>query len=143
MWVVRINAVVGSLVVTLGFWLIWEEFPLTFAVAMALVVAGFLVWQGSTIAAIWAWVTLLLGLESLAWPIVTMVNLRVALDEPTEQEMGLILTAVLFGLVSSIFWLSFSYGIFKRMVRGETQAVEAIGEGVLARGGSQKKKDKK
>ncbi len=143
MWVVRINAVVGSLVVTLGFWLIWEEFPLTFAVAMALVVAGFLVWQGSTIAAIWAWVTLLLGLESLAWPIVTMVQVRMALDEPTEQEMGTILTAVLFGLFSSIFWLTLSYGIYKTMVRGETQAVEAIGEGELARGGSQKKKDKK
>ncbi|MEK7267929.1 MAG: hypothetical protein AAB093_00860 [Nitrospirota bacterium] len=117
---VRINAVLGSLVVTLGFWLIWEEFPLTFAVAMALVVAGFLVWQGSTIAAIWAWVTLLLGLESLAWPIVTMVQVRMALAEPTEQQMGRILTAVLFGLVSSIFWLTLSYGIYKRMVRGET-----------------------
>lgn len=143
MWMVRINAVLGSLVVTLGFWLIWEEFPLTFAVAMALVVAGFLVWQGSTIAAIWAWVTLLLGLESLAWPIVTMVQVRMALAEPTEQQMGGILTAVLFGLVSSIFWLTFSYGIYKRKVRGETQAVEAIGEGGFARGGSPKKKDKK
>lgn len=143
MWMVRINAVLGSLVVTLGFWLIWEEFPLTFAVALALVAAGFLVWRGSTIAAIWAWVTLLLGLESLAWPIVTMVQARMALVEPTEQQMGRILTAVLFGLFSSIFWLTFSYGIYKRKVRGETQAVEAIGEGERARGGSQKKKDKK
>lgn len=143
MWVVRINAVLGSLVITLGFWLIWGELPLPVSVAAALVVIGFLVWQGSTIAAVWAWVTLLLGLESLAWPIVTMVQVRMALDEPTEQEMGTILTAVLFGLVSSIFWLTFSYGIYKRMVRGETKAVEAIGEGVLARGGSQKKKDKK
>lgn len=143
MWVVRINAVLGSLVVTLGFWLIWEEFPQTFAVAMALVVAGFLVWQGSTIAAVWAWVTLLLGLESLAWPIVTMVQVRLALGEPTEQQMGRILTAVLFGLVSSIFWLTLSYGIYKRMVRGETQAAEAIGEGGFARGGNPKKKDKK
>ena len=94
-------------------------------------------------AAIWAWVTLLLGLESLAWPIVTMVQVRMVLAEPTEQQMGGILTAVLFGLVSSIFWLTLSYGIYKRMVRGETQAVEAIGEGGFARGGSPKKKDKK
>jgi len=29
--------------------------------------------------------------------------------------MGLILTAILFGLFSSIFWLTFSYGVFKKL----------------------------
>ncbi|MBI4401248.1 MAG: LapA family protein [Nitrospirae bacterium] len=115
MWKPRLNAVLGSLVVTFGFWLFWGELPLELAVAMALGIGAFLAWQGTTVAIVWAWATLLLGMESLAWPVVTMVRIRMASAEPTEQEMGTILTAVLFGLFSSIFWLTFSYGIFKRL----------------------------
>lgn len=116
-WTLQINAALASLVVTLGFWMIWEALPLTVIVAVALGVGVFLTWRANTIAGVWAWATLLLGLESLAWPIVLMVQVRLSAVEPTEQQMGLILTAVLFGLFSSIFWLTFSYGIFKWMRR--------------------------
>jgi hypothetical protein len=112
-WTVHINAALASLVVTLGFWMIWEALPLTLVVAVALGIGMFLTWRTATVAGVWAWATLLLGLESLAWPIVTMVQVRLSAVEPTEQQMGVILMAVLFGLFSSIFWLTFSYGIFK------------------------------
>jgi hypothetical protein len=109
----QINAVLGSIVVVLGFWMIWGELPPLFAVLVGLVVAGFLLWQSSSVGAVWAWSTMLLGLESLAWPIVTMVQIRMEGSDPTDQQMGLILTAILFGLFSGIFWMTFAYGIFK------------------------------
>ena len=143
MGIVHLNAVLGSLVVTVGFWLIWGEIPPALAVVWALLVAGFLIWQGSTIAAIWAWVTLFLGLESLTWPVVTMVRVRMTATEPTEQEMGLILTALLFGLFSAIFWLTFSYGIYRRFIRKETEAVETTGKQDLTRGTRSEKKEKR
>jgi hypothetical protein len=113
MWMLRLNAALASLVVALGFWMIWATLPLPVTLAVALGVGVFLAWQAATIGAVWAWATLLLGLESLAWPIVTMVTLRLTTEEPSDQQMGMILTAVLFGLFSAIFWLTFSYGIFK------------------------------
>jgi hypothetical protein len=115
MWWIRLNAVLGSLVVTLGFWIIWGELPLAMMVALGLAGAGLLAWLSQTIGAVWAWATLFLGIESLAWPIVTMMQVRMAEAEPTEQQMGLILTAMLFGLFSAIFWMTFAYGIFKWM----------------------------
>lgn len=127
MGIIHLNAGLGCLVVTVGFWLIWEEIPLALAVVWGLLIAGFLIWQGSTIAAVWAWVTLFLGVESLTWPVVTMVRVRRTAAEPTDQELGMILTALLFGLFSSIFWLTFSYGLFKRMKQKEEEA--RTGEG--------------
>jgi hypothetical protein len=118
----RLNAVLGSVVVTLGFWMIWRELPPTFAVLLALAVLGFLIWQSFSVGAVWAWSTMLLGLESLAWPIVTMIQIRMTGAEPTEQQMGLILTAVLFGLFSGVFWMTFAYGIFKWMRKQSDQA---------------------
>ncbi len=117
MWLARLNAVLGSLVVTLGLWLMWGELPLLLVVALALGSAGFLVWRATSLAAVWAWVTLLVGLESLAWPLVTMVQIRMTGPEPSEEQIGLILTAVLFGVFSSIFWLTFSYGLFQWIKR--------------------------
>jgi len=119
MWTPQLNAVLGSLAVTIGFWLTWGEMPLALTVVVALCAAAFLTWQGSSIAVVWAWATLLLGVESLAWPIVTMVQVRMAVAEPTDEQMGHILIAVLFGLFSSIFWLTFAYGIFKWVWRKE------------------------
>ena len=103
----------GSLVVTVGFWLMWGELPQTAAAALALAVVGFLVWRATTVALVWAWATLLVGLESLAWPVLTMIRIRMQTTEPTDQQMGDILTSVLFGLFSAVFWTSFSYGIFR------------------------------
>ena len=114
-WHHHLNAVLGGVVVALGLWLMWGDLPVIVIVVIALAAAGILAWASSSIAAMWAWTTAVLGLESLAWPVVTMVRIRLASTEPTEQEMGLILTAILFGLFSSIFWLTFSYGVFRKL----------------------------
>jgi hypothetical protein len=111
----QLNAVLGGVVVALGLWLIWGDLPVMVIVVIALAAAGILAWASSSLAAMWGWTTAVLGLESLAWPVVTMVRIRLTSAEPTDQEMGLILTAILFGLFSSIFWLTFSYGIFKKL----------------------------
>ena len=116
-WTLQLNAAVGCLVVTFGLWLVWGEAPVMILAAFALLLSVLLSWGSASLPAVWAWTTALLGLESLAWPVVTMVQVRLASREPTEQEMGIILTAILFGLFSSIFWLTFSYGIFKKFVR--------------------------
>jgi len=111
----HVNAALGGVVIALGLWLMWGDLPVMLIAAIALAAAVTLAWVSPSIAALWGWATAVLGLESLAWPIVTMARVRLASADPTEEEMGLILTAVLFGLFSSIFWLTFSYGIFKKL----------------------------
>ena len=51
----------------------------------------------------------------MAWPIVTMIQIRMGGSQPTEEQMGTILNAVLFGLFSSVFWVTFAFGLFKRV----------------------------
>jgi hypothetical protein len=113
-WSPQLNALLGSLVVAAGAWLAWGSFSLWGVVVVAGGAAGFLIWQGRTIGLVWAWATLLLGLESLAWPIVTMVQFRSITTEPTDEQLGTMLSAVLTGLISAVFWITFSYGFFKR-----------------------------
>jgi len=113
-WSPQLNALLGSLVVATGAWLAWDSFAPWGVFLVAGGVAGFLIWQGRTIGLVWAWATLLLGLESLAWPIVTMVQIRSTTTEPTDEQMETILAAVLTGLLSAIFWITISYGLFKR-----------------------------
>jgi hypothetical protein len=113
-WSPQLNALLGSLVVAAGAWLAWDSLPVWGVFLIGGVVAGFLIWQGRTIGLVWAWATLLLGLESLAWPIVTMVQFRSITAEPTDEQLGTMLSAVLMGLVSAVFWITFSYGFFKR-----------------------------
>jgi hypothetical protein len=113
-WSPQLNALLGSLVVAAGAWLAWDSFSPWEVFLVAGGVAAFLIWQGRTIGLVWAWATLLLGLESLAWPIVTMVQVRSTTTEPTDEQLGAILSAVLAGLVSAVFWITFSYGFFKR-----------------------------
>lgn len=114
----KLNAVLGSLVVTIGFWIMWGELSPAVAAAVALAVAGFLAWRGGTIAMVWAWATLLLGVESLSWPVVTMVRTRLAGPEPTEEQMTALLASVVFGLFSAVFWITFSYGLFRWTGKG-------------------------
>jgi hypothetical protein len=116
-WSPQLNALLGSLVVAAGAWLAWDSFSSWEIFLIAGGVAGFLFWQGRTIGLVWAWATLLLGLESLAWPILTMVQVRSITAEPTDEQMGTILSAVLMGLFSAVFWITFSYGFFKRASR--------------------------
>ena len=113
-WSPQLNALLGSIVVAAGAWLAWDSLPVWGVFLIGSVVAGFLIWQGRTIGLVWAWATLLLGLESLAWPIVTMVQFRSITAEPTDEQLGTMLSAVLMGLVSAVFWITFSYGFFKR-----------------------------
>lgn len=113
-WSPQLNALLGSLVVATGAWLAWDSFSPWGVFLVAGGVAGFLIWQGRTVGLVWAWATLLLGLESLAWPIVTMVQVRSTTTEPTDEQMGTILSAVVTGLLSAIFWITISYGLFKR-----------------------------
>lgn len=113
-WSPQLNALLGSLVVAAGAWLAWDSFSHWEVFLIAGGVAGFLIWQGRTIGLVWAWATLWLGVESLAWPIITMVQVRSITTEPTDEQMGTILSAALTGLVSAVFWITFSYGFFKR-----------------------------
>lgn len=113
-WSPQLNALLGSLVVAAGAWLAWDPFSPWGVFLVAGGVAGFLIWQGRTVGLVWAWATLLFGLESLAWPIVTMVQVRSTTTEPTDEQMGTILSAVVTGLLSAIFWITISYGLFKR-----------------------------
>ncbi|MEO5630562.1 MAG: hypothetical protein ABIQ24_13160 [Nitrospiraceae bacterium] len=113
-WSPQINALLGSIVVAAGAWMAWDSFSPWGVFLVAGGVAGFLIWQGRTIGLVWAWATLLLGVESLAWPIVTMVQVRSTTTEPTDEQMGTILSAVVTGLLSAVFWITLSYGLFKR-----------------------------
>lgn len=121
----RIHAVLGAIVVTIGVWLAVGAAPAELLGAVALGVAGFLVWQGTTIGRIWGWTSLLVGLASAAWPIATMVQVRGQTAEPSDEQMGLILTAVVAGLFASVFWTSFAVGIFRWIKRRETEQAEA------------------
>ncbi len=113
-WAQLLNIMFAGLVTTIGFWLAGGAPPLLLTLLFGAMATGFLWWRGPTIGAVWAWATLLLGLESLAWPVLTMVQIRQVTDDPSDQQMGAILSAVVAGLLSSVFWVSFSYGLFKR-----------------------------
>ncbi|WP_447985682.1 hypothetical protein [Nitrospira sp. Nam74] len=116
-WSLQLNAALGSLVVTFGLWLVWGEASVLALAGFALLLGVLLSWGSSSLAAVWAWSTALLGLESFALAVVTIIHGKLADREPTEEEMVSIFTAMLFGLFSSIFWLTFSYGIYKKFVR--------------------------
>ncbi|MBD0315087.1 MAG: hypothetical protein ICV75_00195 [Nitrospiraceae bacterium] len=109
-----LNILLGTLVVEVGFGLLWEASNFTVLAGWALVVAAWLWWQAETVTQVWAWSTLLLGLESFAWPLLLMVQLKASSVSPSEEEMGSILSAVVLGLFSAVFWISFSYGLFRR-----------------------------
>ncbi len=109
-----LNISLGTLVAAIGFWLIWGTLMPGAVALWALLVGGFLHWRCRSVTEIWAWATLLLGLESFAWPMQLMIQLKSAAPGPSDDEMGTILSAVVLGLFSSVFWMSFAYGLFKR-----------------------------
>lgn len=110
----QLNIGLGTLVVAAGFWLLWGTLPMAALIGWTLAVAGFLFWKSRTITEIWAWSTLLVGLESFAWPLMLMIQLKSATSTPSDEEMGTVLSAVVLGLFAAVFWISFSYGLFKR-----------------------------
>ncbi|MFO0705287.1 MAG: hypothetical protein U0412_00390 [Nitrospira sp.] len=109
-----VNIGLGTLVVTVGFWLLWGTLAPGLLATWALCAGGLIYWKGRTVTEVWAWTTLLLGLESFAWPVVLMIQLKAVTATPPEEEMGAVLSAIILGLFSSVFWVSFSYGLFKR-----------------------------
>ncbi|MDF0652948.1 MAG: hypothetical protein CV081_00105 [Nitrospira sp. LK265] len=110
-----LNLFLGTLVNAVGFWLIWGgTVSPVLVIGWALIVGLFLWFMMESITELWAWSTLLLGLESFAWPLVLMIQLKGQTESLPESEMGTILSAVVLGLVSSVFWMSFAYGLFKR-----------------------------
>ena len=109
-----LNVVLGTLVVAAGAWLLWDALPPAALLGWTAAVGGWLWWKARSYTDIWAWSTLLLGAESFAWPIVLLVQMKSAGGEPTDEQMGAVLSAVVMGLFSSVFWLSFAYGLFKR-----------------------------
>ena len=113
-WMIFINVGLGSLVVAIGAWLAGNGLSPDRAAAVAIAAAAFLWWRGRSLTLLWAWSTLFLGLECFAWPIITMLEIRSVGGEPSDAEMGTILSAILMGLFSACFWLAFSYGLFKR-----------------------------
>ncbi len=137
MWTSHLHAVFGAIFVTFGFWLVWGGLPMPVVVLAGLVAAGFLAWQGRTIAHVWAWTCLLLGFASAAWPIATMVQVRMeagAGADPSDEAMEQILTAVVAGLISSIFWISFGSGIFRWIKRQELEQAEVQAKAEVADG---------
>jgi hypothetical protein len=128
-WTLRLNAGFGSLVVAVGAWLAWDQLSIAGAGLVMAAVAAFLLWRGHTTGLVWAWSTLLLGVECFAWPIITMVRIRSATAQPSDEQMGTILSAVLMGLFSAVFWIAFSYGLFRR-AGGEQSAPspESVGK---------------
>lgn len=110
----QLNAVLGSLTVTVGLWLLVGALSVPMGMALAIGLALLLAWKSPSIGTIWAISTLLLGVESLAWPIMQMADLQKLGPEPPLEELERIFTAVLFGLFSGVFWMTFAYGIFKR-----------------------------
>jgi len=112
-----LNLFLGTLVTVVGFWLIWGTVSPFLVLGWGLAVGVFLWLKAESITEIWAWSTLLLGLESFAWPLVLMIQMKGTSDALPEAEMGTILSAVVLGLFSSVFWVSFSYGLFSRARR--------------------------
>lgn len=120
-----LNLSLGTLVVSVGFWLIWGgTVSIAIVVGWALTVALLLWSMTKSITEVWAWSTVLLGLESFAWPLVLMIQLRGQAESLPESEMGTILSAVVLGLFSSVFWVSFSYGLFKRARQSDSSPSE-------------------
>ncbi len=112
-----LNLFLGTLVAAVGFWLIWGTDSPALVGGWTLLVALVLWVKAKSITEIWAWSTLLLGLESFAWPVTLLVQLRGASETIPENEIGNVLSAVVLGLFSSVFWLSFAYGLFGRARR--------------------------
>jgi hypothetical protein len=140
-WVRPLHVMLGSLVMAVGAWLAWDALSLSWVVLLAVAAVGFLSWQGSTIGLTWAWTTLFLGLESLTWPFVTMYQIRQSTAEPNDDQMGMILSAVWVGLFSAVFWISFSYGLFKRTARERSdQPVTVLAPQPFTRTERQRKK---
>lgn len=120
---ILLNLILGTFVSTVGFWILWNAASPVVVVGWALAVCAFLWWKARSVTEVWAWVTLTLGLESFAWPLQRMIQLKSATETPSNDEMGAILSDVILGLFFSVFWMSFSYGLFKWAWRAPAETI--------------------
>lgn len=133
---IPLNVFLGTGVAAVGLWMLWDAIPPRMLAGWIVAVGGFLWWKGRTLTEVWAWSTLLLGLESFTWPLVLMIQLKTATATPSDEQMGAVLSAVVLGLFSAVFWLSFSYGLFKRArAVGSDSASPAATRGSCSRPG--------
>lgn len=109
-----VNAVLGAMAVAGGLWFLQGGLSLTVTVLAVVGLTAVLANICQRAAQVWMWSTLLLGLESLAWPFQLVGELRQFGPEPPMEEMSKVFTAVLFGVFSGIFWLTFAYGLYRR-----------------------------
>ena len=119
-----LNLILGTLVTTIGFWILQGAASEGIVALWAFTVGGFLWWKVRSITELWAWATLLLGLQSFAWPIQVMIQLKGVSETPSQDQMETMLMAVVLGLFSSVFWIAFSYGLFKRTWAASTDATD-------------------
>ena len=109
-----VNAVLGAMAVAGGLWFLQGGLSLTVTVLVVVGLAAVLANICQRAAQVWMWSTLLFGLESLAWPFQLVGELQQFGPEPPMEEMSKVFTAVLFGVFSGIFWLTFAYGLYRR-----------------------------
>ena len=72
----QINAVLGSLTVIIGLWLLLGALPIPLGIGLTIMLAMALAWKCPSMGYIWAIATLLLGMESIAWPLMQMADLK-------------------------------------------------------------------
>ncbi len=119
-WVPKVNAVAAGVVVTFGFTMVWNPIPVSWAVGAGVGFTALMVWLGTTPRHVWAWACLFLGLESLSWPAVELIKLRMSrMAEPTEEQMKELVGTMFLGIFFATFWLTFAYGIFRWIKRSE------------------------
>jgi len=108
-----LNLILGTLVTSVGFWILWNGAPEFVVAGWVLAIGGFLWWKAKSVTEVWAWTTLALGVESFAWPLQRMVQLKTVTETPSHDEMGAMLSDIVLGLFFSVFWMAFAYGLFK------------------------------
>ena len=120
-WTPKINALVAGVLVTIGFTMVWNPIPASWAAAAGLGFTALLVFLGTTPRHVWAWACLFLGLESLSWPAVQMIKLKMSgVVEPSEEQMQDLVGTMFLGIFFATFWLTFAYGVFRWIKRGES-----------------------
>src|SRR5438093_13760757 len=116
----KFNALIAAILVTIGFTMVWNPIPVSWAVVAGLGFTALLLWVGTTARHTWAWACLFLGLESLSWPAVQMIKLRMSgVAEPSEDQMRELVGTMFLGVFFATFWLTFAYGVFRWIKRGE------------------------
>ena len=121
-WTPKLNALAAGVLVTIGFTLVWNPIPVSWAAGAGLGFTALLFWLGTTPRHVWAWACLFLGIESLSWPAVQMIKLKMSgVVAPSEDQMKELVGTAFLGIFFATFWLTFAYGIFRWIARGENQ----------------------